>query len=149
MNFYDQSVRHLDTAVAAEIATDTRDRLIRVGLFVDPTVELVDQVLAKVELDLLQFHGDEAAELCGSFGLPYMKVHRVSGPLDMKALEASYADACCQMLDTYVAGQAGGTGQRFDWSAWPRDARMRLVLAGGLTPGNVEAAVLQLHVSLL
>jgi phosphoribosylanthranilate isomerase len=145
LNFSDQSARQVDPAVAAEIATETRDRLVRVGLFVDPTVEFVDQVLAKVDLDVLQFHGDESAELCGIFGLPYMKVLRVSGPLDMEALEASYADACCLLLDAYVAGQPGGTGQRFDWSAWPRDARMPLVLAGGLTPANVESAIFQLH----
>lgn len=145
LNFSDQSARQIDPSVAAEIATEIGDRLVRVGVFVDPAVEFVEQVLGKVDLDLLQFHGDEPAEFCGTFGLPYMKVHRVSASFDMHAANASYADACCHLLDAYVPGQPGGTGQRFDWSAWPQDAPVPLVLAGGLTPGNVESAILQLH----
>ncbi len=144
LNFSDLSSRQVDIGVAAEIAVSMEDRLIRVGLFVDPQPEFVERVLGMVRLDVLQFHGGEPAALCGAFGLPYFKAHRVAGTVDMAALEACYPDACGHLLDAWVAGQPGGTGQQFDRRLWPRDARTALVLAGGLTPSNVESAILQL-----
>jgi phosphoribosylanthranilate isomerase len=74
-----------------------------------------------------------------------MKAIRVRGGLDMAALQAEYALACCLLLDAYVPGVPGGTGQEFDRALWPRDATLPLVLAGGLTPANVAAAVQRLH----
>jgi len=139
--FVESSPRRVSTAVAAAIARRVRGKLTRVGLFVDATEAEVAAVLAEVELDLLQFHGSESGAMCRRFGLPYLKALRVRGPLDLVALEAEYADACALLLDAYVPGQAGGTGQTFDWSLWPGSARLPLVLAGGLDPDNVGAAV--------
>ena len=59
----------------------------------------------------------------------------------IRLIEAAYPDACALLLDTFVAGQAGGTGQTFDWSLWPTDATRPLILAGGLTPENVTRAI--------
>jgi len=63
----------------------------------------------------------------------------------MAALEQSYGDACALLLDAYIPGRPGGTGERFDWSLWPRQSRLPLVLAGGLTPDNVAAAIARLE----
>jgi phosphoribosylanthranilate isomerase len=115
--------------------------VVRVGLFADAAPAWVRTVLAAVELDLLQFHGDEPGEFCRGFGLPYVKAFRVREGLDLAHLESEYADACALLLDAWVAGQAGGTGQRFDWTLWPRSSRLPLVLAGGLDPENVALAV--------
>ena len=144
LNFSDQSARQIDVISAAEISAAVSGRLTRVGLFVDHEREAVERILSQVQLDLLQFHGQESAALCGAFGLPYMKVHRVSGPLDMKALIASFPDACCHLLDAFVAGQPGGTGEQFDWRLWPAESAVPLVLAGGLHADNVEVAVARL-----
>jgi phosphoribosylanthranilate isomerase len=145
LNFARQSPRRLDIDVARPISAQVRGALIRVGLFVDPTPELVARVLEAVELDVLQFHGDESAEFCRSFGLPFMKAIRVREALDIDALEQEYADACCLLLDAYVDGIAGGTGHRFDWDLWPQECRLPLMLAGGLTPENVAEAVQRLR----
>ena len=139
--FAGQSARQVSVPHAAQIASQMAGRLQRVGVFLDPDPDQVAEVLARVSLDVLQFHGDETRELCSAFGLPYMKVHRVAGPLDMEALNLAWPDACCHMLDTYVAGQPGGTGVQFDRSLWPRGSQLKLVLAGGLNPDNVAAAI--------
>jgi len=141
LNFVPSSPRHVTLPVAATIARQTRGRLVRVGLFVDAADSEIRDVLADVELDLLQFQGAESGASCRQFGLPYLKAIRVRGPIDIAALEAEYADACALLLDAWVPGQAGGTGQTFDWSLWPRMARLPLVLAGGLDAENVGAAV--------
>lgn len=141
LNFSDQSPRRIDVAAAQEIAKLVEGQLTRVGLFVDPDHDAVARVLDGVALDLLQFHGNETAEFCEAFGRPYMKVHRVADRLDVAALAASHPKARYFMLDTFVQGQPGGTGKSFDWSVWPKTTNLKLVLAGGLTPENVGAAI--------
>lgn len=144
LNFVAASPRRVSVDCAAGIARRVAGATVRVGVFVDPEPAEVSAVLDAVELDVLQFHGDESGEFCRGFGKPYVKALRVRGALDLDALEATYGDACCLMLDAYVADLHGGTGARFDWDLWPRGGRQRLVLAGGLTPDNVGAAVTRL-----
>ncbi|MBK6603404.1 MAG: phosphoribosylanthranilate isomerase [Betaproteobacteria bacterium] len=116
-----------------------------VGLFVDPTPDEVRAVLAALPLDLLQFHGHEPAELCRSFGRPYLKAIPVSGAATGAGLleyAARYGDAAGVLFDAPPAGGLpGGTGQSFDWDALPRGLPQPLVLSGGLHAGNVAAAV--------
>ncbi|MCY1448120.1 N-(5'-phosphoribosyl)anthranilate isomerase [compost metagenome] len=116
-----------------------------VGLFVDmPRAEL-QQLLAEVPLDLLQFHGDETPEDCAGHGRPFIKALRVKPGDDVAAAIARYPAAAGILLDTYVPGTPGGTGEAFDWSLVPRDAAKPVVLAGGLTPDNVGDAVRQVR----
>lgn len=141
LNFVEQSPRHVSLSTAGDLADAVAGRLTRVGLFFNAPAACVEHTLSRVDLDVLQFHGDESAEYCRSFRLPYMKAIRVAGTLNIEALEAEYHDACCLLLDTFVPGQPGGTGQSFDWSLWPENANIPLVLAGGLTPANVAEAI--------
>jgi len=144
LNFAPQSPRRVDTATARRIAERVSGAVVRVGLFVDADVDGVRRVLDAVPLDLLQFHGGESGEFCRGFDVPYLKVLRVREPLDMAVLEETYGDACGLLLDAYVPGRPGGTGERFDWSLWPRQSKLPLVLAGGLTPDNVAEAIARL-----
>jgi len=141
LNFAPQSPRRVDTDTARRIAERVAGAVVRVGLFVDADADTVRRVLDAVPLDLLQFHGAENGEFCRGFDVPYVKVLRVREPLDMAALEQSYGDACALLLDAYVPGRPGGTGERFDWSLWPSRSLLPLLLAGGLTPDNVAEAV--------
>ncbi len=145
LNFYPGSPRCIDSTVAATIARELAGSICRVGLFVDPTQADVEAVLNAVELDLLQFHGDEDDAFCRSFALPYMKAHRVRGPLPALELLERYPGACAHLLDAYVPGRHGGTGQTFDWEHFPVGSELQLVLAGGLDPENVAAAVARLE----
>ncbi|MCB1684178.1 MAG: phosphoribosylanthranilate isomerase [Pseudomonadales bacterium] len=146
LNFVVSSPRAVGIATAAEIAGQVEGRLQRIALFADSGIAEVEQVLRSVDIDLLQFHGAEPGALCRSFGLPYMKVVSVGrNPIDLSLLAEEYPDACLLLLDTYIPGQAGGTGRPFDWSLWPQRSPWPLVLAGGLTPDNVEAAIRLTH----
>src|SRR5690606_15788525 len=92
-------------------------------------------------LHLLQFHGEESPSYCESFGRPYMKALRMRPDLDLDASFALYQSASAILLDAYRPGVPGGTGETFDWQRVPRNPSRPLVLAGGLTPENVTAAL--------
>lgn len=144
LNFAPESPRRVTLETAAAIADAVRGAVTRVGLFVDPQPDDVTRVLDRVELDVLQFHGTEPGDFCRGFGMPFMKALRVREPLPMADIEAEYAGACCLLLDAFVPGVAGGTGQRFDWALWPPASALPRMLAGGLTPDNVAEAVTRL-----
>ena len=140
LNRYPASQRYVDLEQAREIAAAAL--CTRVALFVNPSEADVAQTLEAVDIDMLQFHGDEAPAFCEQFGLPYMKAVRVRAGVDVEALAAEHASAWALLLDAYVPEQPGGTGERFDWALWPRQLQdRRLVVAGGLTPENVAEAV--------
>lgn len=92
-------------------------------------------------LDLLQFHGDETAADCESWHRPYIKALRVKAGDDIAAACDAYASASGILLDTYVEGIPGGTGEAFDWSLIPQGLSKPIILAGGLTPDNVAEAI--------
>jgi phosphoribosylanthranilate isomerase len=98
-------------------------------------------VIESVPIDLLQFHGDEAAEYCRSFGRPWIKAVRMRPETDLASVERRFAGARGLLLDTYDPNAAGGTGRTFDWGAIPGWLAPRIVLAGGLDPDNVADAV--------
>ncbi|SDG91551.1 phosphoribosylanthranilate isomerase [Pseudomonas flavescens] len=139
--FYARSPRAVSIEQARAIVMALPPFVTTVGLFVDmPRAEL-DQVLAAVPLDLLQFHGDERADECDAVGRPYIKALRVRAQDDVAALVDAYPGARAVLLDTFVDGVPGGTGQAFDWSLVPAQLSKPVVLAGGLTPENVTAAI--------
>lgn len=140
--FYDKSPRSLrDLGLAREIALAAGPFVTVVGLFVDPLDDYVEDVLARVPLGMLQFHGHESNSDCTKFGRPYLKALRMKPGLAINEAIADYPDASGLLLDAYRAGVPGGTGETFDWSRIPRDTAKPIVLAGGLNPSNVAAAV--------
>jgi len=112
-----------------------------VGLFVNASRCELGEILDAVPLDLLQFHGDETAEECEGWHRPYIKALRVKAGDDIAAAVDAYPSASGVLLDTYVEGVPGGTGEAFDWSLIPQALSKPLILAGGLTPENVADAV--------
>jgi phosphoribosylanthranilate isomerase len=112
-----------------------------VALFVDPQPAQVEQVMREAHVDLLQFHGDEPAEFCGQFNVPYVKAARVRPDMDLLQYARRYGDARALLLDAYVTGSHGGTGVAFDWNLIPRDLPLPLILSGGLTAQNVAEAI--------
>ncbi|MGH8577664.1 MAG: phosphoribosylanthranilate isomerase, partial [Gammaproteobacteria bacterium] len=113
----------------------------RVGLFVNAAPDAIEAVLSAVPLDVLQFHGDEPAAACRPYGRPYIKAIRMCPDVDLHGFAVAYHDAAALLLDAYVEGIEGGTGQRFDWSRVPKDLSKPIILAGGLTPDNVTQAL--------
>jgi phosphoribosylanthranilate isomerase len=141
LNFYPPSPRSVSPKLAAALAKAAGVFCSRVGLFVNPTATTVDDVLSQVPLDMLQFHGDESPEFCASFNRPWIKALRVRSADSLEQELSRYQDADGLILDAYKAGVPGGTGETFQWSFIPERWRRRIVLAGGLTPANVNDAV--------
>lgn len=115
------------------------------GLFVNPDRLAVEQVLARVPLDLLQFHGDEPQAFCQQFHRRWIKAVRVRARQDIENAFNTWGHASGLLVDAYDPERYGGTGQRFDWSVIPQQRPMPLILAGGLDAGNVAGAVRQVR----
>lgn len=135
------SPRHVLPTRAREIARALPPFVSTVALFVNPSVSEVETVLEAVRPDVLQFHGEEAADFCRAFGVPYLKAFRVRPGVDLLQSAASYDDAQGWLLDAWSEAAHGGTGERFDWALIPPDLPRPVVLAGGLVPANVATAI--------
>ncbi len=136
------SRRHVSVKQAVALCRALPPFVTRVGLFMDQEADSIGSVLRQVPLDCLQFHGGETAEFCRQFERPWIKALAMAGEgrVDFAAFDA--ADAL--LLDSHAPGQAGGTGQTFDWSAF-RPPDRPWILAGGLNPDNVVLACRQLQ----
>ncbi|MEW5905020.1 MAG: phosphoribosylanthranilate isomerase [Pseudomonadota bacterium] len=143
--FYAKSPRNVSPQQAGQLLRALPPFVTSVGLFVDPEEDFVREVLAHVPLDVLQFHGDEPPAFCRQFGRPYLKAIRVRVGVDLVECAARYQDAQGLLLDAYVEGVQGGTGESFDWALIPRQLPLSVILSGGLHPGNVAAAVRQVR----
>ena len=143
--FYGPSPRNVTPEAAADIVGCLPPFVSAVGLFVDAGEQEIAGVLAKVRLDLLQFHGAETPAECRRYGIPYMKAIRVQPGANLLQYAADYSDAQALLFDTYTTGVAGGTGQVFDWSLIPKNLPLPVVLAGGLDADNVAAAIRQVR----
>lgn len=143
--FYEPSPRYVTPAAAANIISVLPAFVSKVGLFVDASASYVEETLATVRLDLLQFHGDEPPAFCQQFGVPYIKALRMHEDVDVLAYTRDHSHAVGILLDTYKQGVVGGTGQVFDWSQIPAKVPMPVILAGGLSPENVAEAIKQVQ----
>jgi phosphoribosylanthranilate isomerase len=113
-----------------------------VGVFVDEDPERVSSVAARCGLDILQFHGSESVDYCSSFDRQVIKAVRLQSRDELENL-AKYVNVVdALLLDTYLPNKLGGTGISFDWQLAVEARRYgRIVLAGGLNPENVAAAI--------
>lgn len=139
--FYPKSSRYVAPEVAREIALKLGAFTVLTGLFVNATRGEINEVLARVPLHLLQFHGDETPEFCESFHRPYMKAIRMRPDINLADVFKNYASASAILLDAYKPGIPGGTGEAFDWTRVPKNPSIPVVLAGGLTSENVAQAL--------
>jgi phosphoribosylanthranilate isomerase len=139
--FHSQSPRHVTPETAASIARALPAFVTTVGLFVDADEAVIRATLARVPLDLLQFHGAEPPEFCARFDRPWIKAIAVAPEVDLLQSAADYKGSRGLLLDAFVPGMHGGTGTRADWNAIPGSLGLPIILAGGLTPANVGEAI--------
>jgi len=139
--FYPPSPRNVGIDQAIEIVSALPVFVSVVALFVDEREARIREVLERVSIDCLQFHGDEPAEACRLYGKRYMKAVRMQEGIDISGLARQYHDAAGLLLDAYHPGAKGGTGSRFDWNRIPEQCALPIVLAGGLDESNARQAV--------
>jgi len=144
--FYPRSPRKVDAARAAEIARELPPFVLRVGVFVDATRDEMARVADEVGLDLLQLHGEEPPEALGDLPRRALKAVRVGRGFTADEALRYQGRASGVVVDTRLVGETvmpGGTGVPFDWSLVRglADKVGFLMLAGGLSPDNVGAAI--------
>jgi phosphoribosylanthranilate isomerase len=139
--FHASSPRAVGPELARDIAAAVPAFVTVVGLFVNRDEGAVREVLERVPLAMLQFHGDETPEFCGRFGLPWIRAVRVGPGVDLLECASRFPRASALLLDAQVPGQFGGTGSAFDWSLVPPSLGRPVVLSGGLDAGNVGRAI--------
>ncbi len=149
--FYPPSPRTLEPEAAAALAELVPSGITKVGLFVDPDNTLLDRVLAKVPLDMIQLHGSESPERCRTVrartGLPVMKAIKVANADDLISANAYEGAVDWLIFDAKAPTDMadalpGGNALTFDWTLladrnWP----VPWMLAGGINAENVERAI--------
>lgn len=139
--FYPPSPRFIEIAAAAEIVSSMPAFVTCVGLFVNADQQDVTKAIELTGIDLLQFHGNECPDYCAGFDFPYIKALRMKEDIDLLRERERYASARNLLLDTYIPGAPGGTGESFNWERIPQELAPEIILAGGLDPENVDSAI--------
>ncbi|MCG6980347.1 MAG: phosphoribosylanthranilate isomerase [Deltaproteobacteria bacterium] len=136
------SPRRISPEKAQEVIKALPPLVQTVGVFVNEDRATVSSLAEMCGLDVLQFHGNEPADYCDSFDHPVIKAVRLKNRQDLKSLAKYDGVVHALLLDTYVPDKLGGTGVTFNWE-WAAEARNygRIILAGGLNPANVTAAI--------
>lgn len=167
LNFYEQSIRHVDIPTARSITDELykaanasgRRLVYAVGVFVNHSAIQVTQIYDEARLAVAQLHGDESPEFLAEIaGLPTIRVRRldergISALIEdlracsaaMETVPSNLKSSCDLLIDAAAPGQYGGTGETVSWSTLAGDrswlGRSHLILAGGLTPDNVAEAI--------
>ena len=153
LNFYPPSPRSLTIEQAGEIC-QVSGTLQRIGVFVNQGEDEIRRCMESLQLDAVQLHGDEPAELIKALHpIPVIRAFRCKEPglaevrNALEALGKMQAMPAAVLLDAHLAGQYGGTGKILDWQQLdpgegPVDG-CPLILSGGLTAENVGTAIRQ------
>ncbi|MDO9104671.1 MAG: phosphoribosylanthranilate isomerase [Methylovulum sp.] len=139
--FYPPSPRHVSIEQAIKIVNALPAFTTVVALFVDEQEARINEVLARVTIDCLQFHGDEPPAACRLYDKRYIKAVRMREGIDIAAMARDYHDAAGLLLDAYRADAQGGTGHGFDWALIPPACALPIILAGGLDSANARQAI--------
>jgi phosphoribosylanthranilate isomerase len=136
LNFVPGSPRMLDLKMAVAIAERVDGQVERVGVFQDAEDEEITRVLRRVELERIQFHGDETEEQVEAVDLPVIKALRGA---DLEAAE-EYPGT---MLLLDHPSEGGGSGVAWEWSDAGAliERGYDVIIAGGLTAENAGEAI--------
>ena len=148
LNHWTGSERYCEPDVAVEISAALKRRLEVVGVFVNPTLDEVVTAAENESPTMVQLHGREGAAFCREVarrtGCKVIKAIRVRSTADVRAAEAFRTDF--HLMDAHRPGTHGGTGESFDWELLAnRRSEVPLILAGGLSPDNVDEAIAVTH----
>jgi phosphoribosylanthranilate isomerase len=141
---YEDSPRAVEPAVAAEIAAAFRRKAEIVGVFVNPTLPDVVRAVEDAQLSMVQLNGEEGASFCSEVarrtGVKVIKAVHVASAADIHGAEAYRTDF--HLFDRRAKGLWGGSGESFDWDLLRgHRSEVPAILAGGLRPDNVAAAI--------
>lgn len=134
------SPRQITLQQAREISNQLPPFVCRVGVFVDSTLEQIQEAISVARLDMVQLHGSESPEFCNSLFPRVIKSFRVKDESVVR--DTARYRVSAYLLDSYNVALRGGTGQTFDWDVAKIGSRLgRIILSGGLNPDNVHSAI--------
>jgi len=139
--FYSGSRRAISLDKAKSLSKDLPPFVGLVAVLVNPSAEQVGQIIQELPIGYLQFHGQETPEFCAQFHKPYIKSIAMDKTDTLNEAMLNHAEAAAILVDTPDATDFGGTGRVFDWQHIPSVRKKPMILAGGLTPLNVVAAI--------
>lgn len=138
--FWPKSPRYIEPELASEISAALPPAVTKVGVFVDERIDVIRRIATMVGVQVVQLHGDEPATYADEIEQPILRSVTLETAVD--AAHEWPADVTL-LLDAVDPARRGGTGVAIDWSRAANVAReRRIVLAGGLTPHNIEEAIM-------
>jgi phosphoribosylanthranilate isomerase len=139
--FFKDSPRFILPEKASAIVRALPSFVVSVGVFVNERREHIESILSSTGIDVVQLHGDEPPGMC-RLSRRVVKAIRVKSLDSLAPLEQFRNLVSAFLLDTYTPDTLGGTGRIFNWDVALEAKQFgRIILAGGLTPDNVAAAV--------
>ncbi len=142
--FYKKSPRHVSPKVVKAIVANLPPFVLPIGVFVNDEAQVVRDIMDECGLALAQIHGDETADYCESLGRPVIRGIRLRDRNTFMAMAEYKGRARVRgfVLDAFSENAYGGTGKTADWSLAKEAAQsFSFLLAGGLTPDNVQEAI--------
>jgi phosphoribosylanthranilate isomerase len=141
--FASVSPRNIEPTTAVEIIKKLPPFIKTVGVFVNEDIDKIRNIAAYCGLDAIQLHGDETPEICETFMPRTIKAIRVKDDFDSSGLLSYREKVRAFLLDTYSEKAVGGTGKTFNWdrAVEINSIGIPIILAGGLTPSNIEEAI--------
>lgn len=138
--FYEKSPRYIDPEILKTWISKVPSNLKKVGVFVNNTVDKVNEIAGELDLDMLQLHGEETPEYCEQLNKPVIKVFRVNKEFDLTVMDDYNVSAF--LFDTYKKERLGGTGETFDWQSISQlKTEIPVILSGGLNAKNILEAI--------
>ena len=139
--FAEQSPRKVEPNFIAQLKDFNFCRTVPVSVFVNPSIQEVQQAIEILPNTILQFHGDESDEFCRHFHQPFWKSIPVKDKQSL-LMSDNFPSAQAILLETFSQNLSGGTGKSFDWTLLENmDLSKRFILAGGINPNNIQSAI--------
>lgn len=134
--FYKKSKRSVEAEEVKNIISKLPAFILKVGVFVNERIDIVNQIMQDCKLNIAQLHGDENVEYLNEINFPAVKALRISNNYDYNILK-QYLNFNI-LLDTFNNNEFGGTGTNFKWDTIPSDIKSKIILAGGIKEENLE-----------
>ena len=133
--FYKKSKRYVSPEVVSKITEELSPFVMKVGVFVNESTEMINKIASELKLNCIQLHGDEAPEDIKKINLPVIKSFRISENFEFSILN-KYKNAS-YLLDSYSNNIYGGSGNKFNWDLIPKEIQNKVILAGGISHENI------------
>ncbi|MCH8324972.1 MAG: phosphoribosylanthranilate isomerase [Bacteroidetes bacterium] len=137
--FYKKSKRYVEPDKAVKIIRELSPFTMKVGVFVNETPELINEMAANIKLNTVQLHGEESPEIVNKILLPVIKSFRITDTFNFLIL--SEYNNCRFLFDSFSSNYYGGTGKSFDWMKIPDKIKNDIILSGGISANNIKFVI--------